>query len=289
MVSTLTATPSYEGTFTASAECRLFEQSWEPEGTPRSAIVLVHGYAEHSSRYAHIASYLIDHGHAVYTYDHRGHGRSEGKRAYVESFDAYLEDLDIFLQRICTRYSDLPVFLFGHSMGGTICALYCIERHMNLAGLILSSPALRIHGAAPFLLIKILYALGYLLPSLPTIKLDRSNLSHDDEVVAKACRDLLNFHGRMPARTGSEILHAIHRIQVGMDRLSLPFLVFHGTADRLTDVSGSCQLYHTATSEDKTLGLYEGFYHETFNEPQKSQVLYELSNWLDEHIYDAGV
>jgi len=284
MVSTLTAVPSYEGTFTASANYRLFEQAWEPAGTPRSTIVLLHGYAEHSSRYQHIAACLVENGHAVYTYDHRGHGRSEGKRAYVENFNAYLEDLHIFLQRVTELSANTPIFLFGHSMGGAIGALYCIERHPDLAGLILSSPALVLEDSSSHILSYLIFAISSIFPAMPTVKLDRRKLSHDQAVVEKACSDPLNYHGRMPARTAAEFLHATHRIQAGMDQISLPFLVFHGTADQLTDVRGSCQLYHLSCSEDKTLGLYEGFYHETFNEPKQEQVLDELVTWLDEHL-----
>lgn len=276
---------SYEDTFQTYDGLRLFMQGWCPaDETPRSAIALVHGYAEHSGRHADLAHFLVRHGHAVHAFDQRGYGRSEGRRAYVQRFDQYLDDLDHFLERVRARTPDRPLLLLGHSMGGAVGALYCLERNPAITGLILSSPAIRIGDDVPDVLQRLSPVIGRLFPHLPTIRLDRRYLSRRDAVIREAERDPLNYHGRMPARTGAEIARAGRRIRERMEALQLPFLVFHGTADRLADVQGSCELYTHARSTDKTLGLYEGFYHETMNEPGRAQVLLSLAAWLDEHL-----
>lgn len=280
--------PSETGTFDAPDGLRLFEQSWLPQFAPRSVVVLVHGFLDHSGRYAHIASYLADEGHAVYTYDHRGHGRSQGRRGYVDTFDRYVADLHVFVRRVRRRNPDAPLFLLGHSMGGAVCAQYGLERGEGLAGLVLSSPMLDVGVEVPPLLRRFSGLVARLLPGLPTIHLDRDHLSRDPAVVAQAKADPLNVHRRIRARPGHEMVRAAASIRARMDALAVPLLVFHGTDDRITDARGSIALYARAASDDKTLRLYEGLYHETFNEPEKAQVLAELAAWLDEHLSVRG-
>ena len=273
-----------EGSFESTDGLRLFEQWWQPEAAPKAAVVIVHGFAEHSTRYTHVAEHLSSHGYAVATFDLRGHGRSEGRRAFIRSFDEFLADLDLFLARVCERYKGIPVFLLGHSMGGGITPLFVITRKPDINGLVLSAGALKISSDISPLLIRISGIVGRILPKLPTIKLDSSAISRDPEVVKSYDSDPLNYRGGTPARVGAEIVRATRRIQAQMEAITLPLLILHGTADRLTDVEGSKQLYARAGSKDKTLKLYEGLYHEILNEPEKGQVLDDVVQWLDAHL-----
>lgn len=271
--------PPTTGTLTTQDSCHLFTQRWTVD-TPRAAVALVHGYAEHSGRYAHVAHHLNAHGISVYTYDQRGFGRSEGRRAYVTSFDELLDDLAHFLDHTRRHVPDVPLFLFGHSMGGAVCALYAIERSQDFRGLVLSSPAVEVNtDIAPFLR-KLARWLGRLVPTLPTVHTPDDAISRDPEVVADAKADPLNYHGRVLARTGAAIIDAARRIQARMEAITCPLLIFHGTADKLTDPHASRMLYARARSDDKTLQLYEGLYHETFNEPEKEQVLDDVAAWI---------
>ncbi len=274
----------YEGVLVTTDGLTLFAQGWQAAQAARSIVAVVHGYAEHSGRYAGLAAHLVGHGHAVHTYDQRGHGRSDGRRAYVHAFDRYLDDLDLFLASLQARFPEMPLFLFGHSMGGAVAALYCLERDAAVQGLLLSSPALKIsQGVAPILQ-RLAAVVGRLLPWLPTVRLDRRLLSRDPDVVAQAEQDPLNFHGRMPARSGAELLRATKRIGRQMEALTVPLLLLHGADDGLTDPAGSADLYRRAASPDKTFHRYDGLYHETFNEPERAQVLAALTGWLNERV-----
>lgn len=277
-----TPPPTSTGTLTTDDGVELFTQRWIPaeSDTLRAAVALVHGHAEHSGRYAHVAGYLNQHAIAVYAYDQRGFGRSEGRRAYVASFDVLLDDLALFLDRVRTQMPDGPLFLFGHSMGGAVATLYVLERSDNFAGLILSSPAIEVDADVPSILRLLSDVISRILPILPTIHTPEDLLSRDSNVVDAAKNDPLNYHGRVLARTGAEMLQASRRIQRKMSTLALPFLILHGTADQLTDPGGSRALYSQARSSDKTLNLYPGLYHETFNEPEKEQVLNDIVEWL---------
>lgn len=264
---------------------RLFRQRWGPMSEARGAVLLVHGYAEHSGRYRHVAERLGREGLAVYAYDQRGYGRSEGRRAFVRAFDQYVVDLHDVWQRVRAEASaGRPLFLMGHSMGGLVCALYVLDHGARPAGLVLSSPAVRVDPDVSPWLQKAARLVSLLAPRLPTAPVKEGTLSRDPEVVAATQADPLNYHGRTLARTGAELLRAGRRVEQNAARLTLPLLVFHGTGDRLIDPSGSQVLYHKATSPDKTLRLYDGYFHETMNDLGRARVLDELAAWLGRRV-----
>ncbi|WP_457651808.1 alpha/beta hydrolase [Rhodocaloribacter sp.] len=276
------------GTFRTKDGLTLFTRTWRPPAEPRAVVALVHGYAEHSGRYGSLAADLVAEGHAVLGYDHRGFGRSEGRRAFIARFDDLLDDLDRFLDEVRQAYPDTPLFLFGHSMGGAVTALYALERRperYRVGGAILSSPLFATNEAP--LLQKIASVLGRIFPTMPTIPLDLEALSRDPSALEDIRKDPLFYHGRILARTGAEMIGATKRVRAQASHFSLPFLLFHGLADRLTDPEGSRRFFREAASGDKTLHLYEGLYHLTFCEPEKERVRGDVKAWLDTHVEAA--
>ena len=261
----------------------LFTRSW-PSSSPRAVVALVHGYAEHSGRYDHVARSFTEQGATVHAYDQRGHGHSDGRRAYVASFERYLDDLDRFLDYVRAQTPEVPLFLFGHSMGGLVVLKHVLDRNPSPRGLLLSAPAIQINPDLAPLVRRIAQFIGRWFPTLPTTRSPQGAISRDPDVVAEAQNDPLNYHGRVLARTGAEMLRAGRDVQTNLSALDDPFLVIHGTADRLATPSWSQRLYEQAVSDDKTIHLYEGLYHETFNEPEQDEVLHDLGTWLDAHV-----
>jgi len=272
-----------ESVFSAADGYQLREQSWLPDADPKAIVAIIHGYAEHSDRYAHVADYLAAAGYGVLSFDLRGHGKSDGKNTHVGSFDEYLADVDIFLTRIRQSFPGKKLFLLGHSMGGAIASLYVITRQPDLAGLLLSGALVKISDDISPLLVKLSGFIGKILPKLPTIKLDSKAISSDPDVVRRYETDPLIYRGGIPARTGAEMNRAATRIQSDMEAIKLPVLIMHGTADRLSDPAGSQQLHDRVASTDKTLKLYPEFFHEIMNEPEKKQVLADIAAWLKQH------
>ncbi|MFO8100353.1 MAG: alpha/beta hydrolase [Salinibacter sp.] len=268
---------------------RLFTRHWCPAGPVQARIVLVHGYAEHSGRYDHVATSFSDVGAATYAFDLRGHGQSEGRRVFVDRFDQYLDDLARVLSWVRAEGPNRPLFLFGHSMGGLIALKFVLDRSPNLQGLILSAPALEVNPDLAPLLRRIAGVLGTLAPTLPTARSPQEAISRDPQVVAEAIADPLNYHGRIPARTGAELIRAGATVRGRLDELTTPFLVIHGTADPLTAPRWSRRLHTDAPSEDKTIHLYEGLYHESFNEPEQERVLRDLRRWVASRLPGADV
>jgi len=260
---------------------RLYERRWEPAGEPRGEIMLVHGFIEHGGRYGPTAEFLTRHGYAVSVTDLRGHGKSDGPRCWVRSFDEYVDDLNGCFDRVAGRSAGKPVFVLGHSLGGLIALLWCIRRQPRLSGLILSGPALQV-GQQVFPWLRHLAVVGSILfPRLRLVRMGCRNISRDPAVVARFRDDPLVFHGRFPVRTGAEILRAGGLAQARFEQLRAPLLILHGTADRVTAVEASQELARRAEATDKTMHLYPGLYHEVFNEPEKEQVRANLIAWIE--------
>jgi acylglycerol lipase len=273
-----------EGSFQGRKGVRLYYREWLPGTDEKAVVVIVHGVAEHCGRYLNLASYLVSLGYAVYGFDLRNHGKSEGKKGTVEHFSYYLDDLHVFLDQVRSQCPQNKIFLFGHSMGATISLAYSVRSQNGLAGLILSGSAIRIKPYLPAVLITLLKPLSLFLPELGLKKLDSSALSHDPAIIRSYDTDSLVFRGKLTARLTIELIRNMHNLERQALLIKLPLLVLHGEADQLANPQGSRILFERASSTDKTLKLYPGFYHEILNEPQHMPVLVEIGQWLGQHI-----
>jgi acylglycerol lipase len=277
-----------ESAFEGTGGLRLFSQSWRPVGEePKAMLIVVHGLRDHSSRYAELAEHLVGQGFAVYAFDLRGHGRSEGVRVHIDSFDEYLSDLGLFLERVRQRKPGLPVFLFGHSMGGAIVTLFTLEKKPDIRGLVLSAPALKPGADVSKALIATTKVVGGILPNLKVLELDPKQFSRDPAVVKENESDPLIFQEGGPARTAARLLSALDTLSERMEEVSTPVLVMHGTADKVTEPEGSKALVQRARSSDKTLKLYDGLFHDLLHEPEKAQVSADVVQWLVERASAA--
>lgn len=278
--------PHNESFYQTHDDQELYLQSWTPEKEPKAAVLIIHGLAEHSGRYAHLAEKLNESGYAAYTFDGRGHGKSSTPKptAYFANMDDYLKDVDGIFKKMKASVGNIPCFLFGHSMGGGIAVHYALQYRPTVKGILLSGAALAPGDDISPLLISASKVLSLLTPKLKVMQLDETKLSRDPEVIARHRADPLIYREKIPARTGAELLRTLNYIQPSMQDFDYPVLIMHGTADVLTNVAGSKLLYERAGSTDKTLKLYEGFYHEIINELGKEQVMSDMIEWLDARI-----
>jgi alpha-beta hydrolase superfamily lysophospholipase len=201
---------------------------------------------------------------------------------YIDRFDDYLNDLDIFMKRVRELEPGRPVFLFGHSMGGAIVTLYTITHRPDLAGLLLSAAALEVD--APKAKVAVIKAVAGIAPRAGVFQLDLKDFSRDPEVV-KACGiDPLVYQKPAPARTAKELVGAVGVISARMEEVTVPLLAMHGTADKVTPPHGSQELTRRAASSDKTLKQYEGLYHDLVHEPEQDRVRKDIVEWVSAHI-----
>jgi acylglycerol lipase len=260
---------------------QLFTQAWVPAGTPRAVIVLSHGLGEHSGRYEELAEGLVERDYAVYALDHRGHGRSSGPRANIERFSYLVSDFAAFIGQSARHHLDVPVYALGHSMGGAVAFAAALRLQHVLRGLVLSAPALAAEPTVPRWQESLVRMLSVVAPNTGALKLPPSAVSRDPSVVMRYESDPLVHHGGIPARTLVEILGAMRGFPTQARELRLPTLILHGTADTLVPLSATRGVYQAIGAGHRTLKVYEGLYHEVFNEPERATVTADLFAWLE--------
>jgi acylglycerol lipase len=252
---------------------RLYFRSWSPDSAARAQVVIAHGYAEHSGRYAHVAAALNEAGLAVWALDHRGHGHSEGERANIESVWAAVSDLDLFIDLVRNSNRADPLFLIGHSMGGFIAAAYAEEHQDRLHGMALSGPLLHIDPA--------LLTLAD-LEEIPDLGLADA-VSSDPAVVQAYKEDPLVFLGP-PPRGFLQAAGDVEEVRRRLPELTLPLLVMHGSGDLLVSPQALKDVVASVSSQDLTAVLWPGLWHEIFNEPRRGDVLRFLTDWIGRHL-----
>jgi alpha-beta hydrolase superfamily lysophospholipase len=271
-----------EGRLGGARGVELYWQGRLPVGEATGVLLLSHGLGEHSGRYGNVVDALVPDGWAVYGVDHRGHGRSEGRRAYLVRYDDWLADFDAFRRQVAARHDGLPVFLLGHSMGGQIALAYALEHQDELRGLVLSAPALA-SNAVPQAAVPVLRALAKVAPTLRPAGIDPTKISKDPAVVANYRADPLVHHGHPTLGLSTALFGQFDVLPERARALRIPVLMQYGTLDELVDVSGFRRLESTWGSSDRTVHRYEGLWHEIYNEPEREGPLSDLREWLAAH------
>jgi alpha-beta hydrolase superfamily lysophospholipase len=273
-----------EGQFAGAKGLEIYWQCWLGEASTRAVVVISHGAGEHSGRYERVALQLAELGYPVYALDHRGHGRSEGPRALVDRLDNAAADLDVLIDLARREHPDTPLFLLGHSLGATIALRYTLGHQDKLDGLILSG-ALAVIDLPPAPVRLAARALSAIAPWMPALGVDPATVSRDPAQVEAYRTDPLVHHGKLPVRTVAEIAAATEAFPEQVESLTLPLLLVHGSEDRLVSVQGSRMVYERASSEDKTLEIYDGLFHEVLNElpEDRQRVLADIVAWLHAH------
>ena len=220
----------------------------------------------------------------MYAADLRGHGKSGGRRGHVDNFDDYLADTSRVIEKAMHENPQLKTFLFGHSLGGLIVLDYAEKTSGNISGVIVTSPLLRLKMGVPSWKV----AFGKMLSNVaPTMSmktgLEPNLLSHDGEVVRNYINDPL-VHGVASTRFYTELIRATDETLHSGGRLTLPCLVMIGTGDGIVDSSTTKEFFGTIASSDKTLKICEGLYHEVLNEPERDNLLTEISSWISARI-----
>ncbi len=275
--------PRYKSYDFMSRGVTLRARKWWPDsGYPRAVVLCLHSWGDHSGRFEAFARYLTGHGYAVYTFDFEGHGESPGHRAHIGDFDAWIADLTGFVGVVQNELRSVPMFLCGYSVGGLVAATYLSGSHLDIDGVIFNASALAEgRGITP---VKRLAAsmIGGLAPRLGLSQITFGHqMSRDPAEVAAFDDDPLIHHGKMDAGTGKALLNATARIGKLLERIEIPLLIIHGTADPLADPASAKALHEWCRGIDKTLKLYEGAMHDLFHEINRDEVFADVRQWLD--------
>ncbi|XP_073124098.1 uncharacterized protein [Henckelia pumila] len=266
----------------------IFTQSWTPANVKvRGLVVLLHGLNEHSGRYSDFAKKLNANGFKVHGMDWIGHGGSDGLHAYVHSLDYAVNDMKMFLSKVLAENPALPCFCFGHSTGGAIILKAVLDPKVRqrVSGVVLTSPAVGVQPSHPIFSV-LAPVFSFLFPRYQFSAANKRGIavSRDPDALVAKYSDPLVFTGSIRVRTGYEILCITTYLQQNLSRLTVPFLVLHGTADSVTDPTASQKLHEEAASTDKTIKLYDGLLHDLLFEPEKEEIMDDITAWLNSRL-----
>jgi acylglycerol lipase len=282
MTTTQTQTTAREDRITGGAGLNILVRSWRPAGIPRAVVVICHGVKSHSGYYGWTAEQFVAEGLAVYALDLHGRGKSDGDRFYLEKFQDYLDDVHATMTLAKSREPGLPVFLLGHSAGGVVSSVYTLEHQADLKGFICESFAFQVY--APDFALAVLKGLSHIAPHAHVLNLKTEDFSRDPEAVQAMLDDPLIAHEVQPTRTVAQLVLADERLKREFPLITLPVLILHGTADKVTKPAGSQLFFDTAGSKDKTLKLYDGHFHDLLNDIDKEKVMSDIMQWINAHV-----
>ncbi len=259
----------------------IYGQGWQPDSQPKAVICLLHGLGEYSGRYRTMGEFVTDSGYILLSFDLRGHGKSEGQRGYIPSYKTLMKDISLFLKEVKSSFSTLPLYLYGHSLGGNLVINYALRYNLKCNGIIASAPLLRTGFDPPawkMLMGKIMYQIW------PTLSLsnevDPYGLSHDTAVVRSRINDTL-CHSRVTPRFLT-VFKAGEWALKNTERLDTPLLIMQGDGDRITSLDASRDFAEDAGALC-TFKVWEGLYHTLHEEPERGKVFAHCIAWMKKH------
>jgi len=262
----------------------LYYRHWPTNSnTTKATVLLVHGLGEHCERYNPLATALNNAGYALCSMDLPGHGQSEGDRGHINLFSDFQDAALKLHAKVKKWYPEKPIFLLGCSMGGLISARLLLDHQHLFKGALLTAAAIQSPQAPPKWQTIIITLIAKILPKLPILALDASCVSRDPNVVEKYMSDPLINKDKLSAGFLTQMLVAMNECKDRASEINLPIRIMHGSADVMTATAGSELLHRQVSSNDKELKIYEGLYHEIFNEPEAESIYAEVIAWLDRH------
>jgi acylglycerol lipase len=247
---------------------------------PAAIVLITHGFGEYAGRHFTTMRRLADRAIATYAYDHRGHGQSPGKRAFIDRFDDLVDDAIALREKAASEHPDLPVFLFGVSMGGVVAARSAERRPDGVRGVVLLAPAFAPAEHIPKPVQNLLRGLRKIAPGMPLAKLKLSHLSIDPNVGTAYGADPMTYHGGVPLATGAELIAAGDAAVADAATYELPTLLLQGDADKIVFPIGAKRFADAAQSPDLTYTVVPGGYHELFNDPGGAQLTSTMADWI---------
>ncbi len=274
---------TFETSWKSADGIDLYARGWEPDGAPRAVVCLVHGLGEHVARYENVATALTAEGFVLFGFDQRGHGRSGGPRGHVPSYNQMMDDIALLLKQAASRYPGLPLFLYGHSMGGNEVLNFSLRRKPELKGVIATGPFLRLAFQPPAAQVTLARMMNGLFPSFTQKSgLELAALSRDQKVVDAYVADPL-VHNKITARLFVELFDSGEWALNRAVEFTLPLLLMHGSADRLTS-SNATREFARNGGKNISLHIWDGWYHEIHNEADQAEVFKVMLDWLNERL-----
>ena len=271
-----------EESFASLGGLKIHLRSWRPENAPRAVMAICHGVNSHGGQYLWSAEQFVARGYAVYALDLRGRGRSDGERFYVEHIDEYVADVAGMIAIARTRNPGLPIYLLGHSAGGVVACSYALDHQQDIDGLVCESFAFQV--PAPGFALAAIKGISHVAPRLGVLTLHMKDFTRDPVALKMLEDDPLTQNEVQPAMTVAALVRADERLRDSFDKITLPVLILHGTADKATVCKGSEFFHQHAGSRDKTLKIYRDHFHDLLNDIGKEEVMADIVGWIEKRL-----
>lgn len=271
---------TYESGWDNKEGVNFYLRGWEPNEKPKALVALVHGHGEHVGRYSLVADAFAKAGYALIGFDLRGHGRSGGARGHAPGYEALMDDIADFLALGVKRYPQLPIFIYGHSLGGNLVLNFILRRRPDVVGAIVTAPWLKLAFDPPAVQVSLARIMNKIAPGFTQhSRLDTNALSRDAQIVKAYNNDPL-VHDKISARLYLSMYDSGLWALEHAAEFPVPLLLMHGKADQITSDQASREFAERA-GKMVTWRAWEGCYHEIHNEPQKAEVLKVMTDWVD--------
>ncbi|MEM9106280.1 MAG: lysophospholipase [Pseudomonadota bacterium] len=274
----------FEGQRAMSDGVKIFARHWTPAVQPKAKLLLLHGAVEHSGRYSHVAEKLEEAGYEVLAFDLRGYGKTEGRKGHLRHALVY-QDIDELLAE--ELKDDTPIFMMGHSLGGQVALLYCIDRRPPLAGVVVTCPGLEIpeKDRKPAPLLKVL---GLVFPTVSaTLPIDDTKLISNSATLEEFRADpLVHFRGTFGMARDWYI--GLDRAVGEAGQFPVPLLLVHAKADEIALCSGS-EKFAAHHPGDCELKIYDSAHHDLKWEPVWETAFEDIKTWLDDHLSNTNI
>ena len=273
-----------EGYIKGEREANIYYQNWLPDGEVKASILISHGMGEHSGRYLNIAEYFIPKGFGVYALDHYGHGKSDGTRVHVEKFQDLTIPLRTYSYMILDQHPGKPLFLMGQSLGALIGTAFLLEDQTGFTGAIFTAAGVKLPENITPLTVVMAKILSVVMPKAGAAQMEYQYLSQDQKLLDAFYNDPLVYTGKTTARLGTESLRIMQRIDKEGGKIILPLLILHGEEDKLVALGAAKHLAEKVGSEDKTLKIYKGHWHDLLHDTGVEEVLADIEEWIEKRL-----
>ena len=262
----------------AKDQVKLYTQLWLPQGHQKAGIILIHGIGDYCERYENITKYFVENNFVVFMFDLRGHGKSEGKRGYIKEYSTLLNDIDIIVKEFVKRNPDIPLFLYGQGVGGSLALNYCINYNKYIRGAIVASPWMKLIKNSNHLKLKLVYFLARIFPSCHVnLNINSDYLSHNIEIVKQYQTDPLILK-KVTLSFFAETHKGCLSVLSNRYKINVPVLLMHGRKDKISLYKSSKAF--ASNTKNFTAKIWNGMYHELHNEPENKEIFDFVKEWI---------
>lgn len=254
------------------------------QSKPKAIIILVHGLGEHIRRYDEQFEYLSNQGFITLAADLKGHGQSAGTRGVWNDINEQYEIISEVFKMAQTDYPQIPIFLYGHSMGGNIAIGYMIDRRPKVKGLIITGAAIKTPKDMPSFIVNALLSSPPLIQNIVIPNgLNLKSLCSDKKIIEEYKKDPL-VHTKVSLAAGATILKNAQTILSYKLENDYPVLLMHGAKDTICYPKGTELLSREVFMNKVTIKIWGNMYHEIHNETDKKQVWDFMMDWMNKNV-----